>query len=208
MDQVRVFQAEQPCQTEQVARLLRDYLLWLRRQFAPAPDFVDDAIDPVEWESELADLNGHFGAPHGAMLLATFGATPAGCALMRGIGKSTCEITRLFASAPPIRATALRDVWSSISAPLRSSAAINASSRTPVARRAHRRVSIKSSDLSPPPVASMPDCATTCVSSKARPKTSLRTTASPSPCRPPPKPGRRRQLDQEVRRFDHSAAVL
>ena len=96
MDQVRVFQAEQPCQTEQVARLLRDYLLWLRRQFAHAPDFVDDAIDPAEWESELADLSGHFGAPHGAMLLATFGATPAGCALMRGIGKSTCEITRLF----------------------------------------------------------------------------------------------------------------
>ena len=96
MSEVKIFEAEQPCQTEQVARLLRDYLLWLRRQFAHAPDFVDDAIDPSEWESELADLNGHFGAPHGAILLAQFGATPAGCALMRGIGKTTCEMAHLF----------------------------------------------------------------------------------------------------------------
>jgi len=96
MYELRILEAEHSCHTEQVARLLRDYLLWLRRQFAHAPDFVDAAIDPGEWESELADLKGHFGAPHGAILLAKYAGTPAGCVTMRGIGESTCEMRSLF----------------------------------------------------------------------------------------------------------------
>lgn len=96
MFDLRIVEAEGPPHTDDVASLLRDYLLWLHRQFAVAEGAIDEAIDQHEWDSELADLPGHYGAPHGAMLLAHVDNVPAGCALMRGIGENVCEVKRLF----------------------------------------------------------------------------------------------------------------
>lgn len=96
MFDLRIVEAERPPHTDDVAALLRDYLLWLHRQFAVAEGVMDEAIDQNEWESELADLSGHYGAPHGAILLAEVDKVPAGCALLRGIGEKLCEVKRLF----------------------------------------------------------------------------------------------------------------
>lgn len=79
-----------------VESLLRDYALWMRRRYLRQPAIIDDYLDPLEWQSELSDLQGHYGAPHGAIVLALVGSTPAGCVLMRGVGEETCELRRLF----------------------------------------------------------------------------------------------------------------
>lgn len=96
MYDLQIVEAEQPAKTRQVAGLLRDYLLWLRREFASSPDLIDNVIDLNEWQSELADLRGHFGAPFGAILLAEMDGVPVGCAIMRGVGPDLCELKTVF----------------------------------------------------------------------------------------------------------------
>jgi GNAT superfamily N-acetyltransferase len=96
MQKVTAIEATHEADVRSVVSLLRDYALWMRRRYMPQTDALDDYFDPVEWQSELSDLPGHYGAPHGAIVLARVGQTPAGCVLMRGVGETTCEMRRLF----------------------------------------------------------------------------------------------------------------
>jgi GNAT superfamily N-acetyltransferase len=79
-----------------VAQLLRDYLLWMRRRYRDQLAMIDAYFDPLEWESELRDLIGHYGAPHGGIVLSLVDGVPAGCVMMRGISESDSEMKRLF----------------------------------------------------------------------------------------------------------------
>lgn len=91
-----VVEAATPEHLAQVAALLRDYLLWMRRRYAKHGQLIDNYFDPREWESELADLAGHYGAPDGAILLALVDGAAAGCVMLRGIGEDASEMKRLF----------------------------------------------------------------------------------------------------------------
>ena len=96
MFDVKIIEAEAPPHADHVVALLRDYLLWLRRRYVDQIELVEHYFDANEWESELADLKGHYGAPFGAVLLATVDGVPAGCVMMRGIGENVCEMKRMF----------------------------------------------------------------------------------------------------------------
>jgi GNAT superfamily N-acetyltransferase len=95
MFDLEIIEAREPRHIGDVLALLRDYVLWVRRRYG-AQDIIDRYFEPGEWESELADLTGHYGPPYGAILLALVDGVPAGCAMMRGIGEDVCEMKRLF----------------------------------------------------------------------------------------------------------------
>ncbi|MCE9524048.1 MAG: GNAT family N-acetyltransferase [Alphaproteobacteria bacterium] len=96
MTKIGIVEAVEPHRLQQVAALLRDYLLWVHRRYRTHARLIDDYFDENEWDSELADLSGHYGAPFGAIVLALADGVPAGCVMMRGIGEDVCEIKRLF----------------------------------------------------------------------------------------------------------------
>jgi GNAT superfamily N-acetyltransferase len=96
MEKISIFEATTANEIAAVEQLLRDYLLWMRRRYRNQLEMIDAYFDPREWESELADLRGHYGAPHGGIILALVDGVPAGCVLLRGIGETDSEMKRLF----------------------------------------------------------------------------------------------------------------
>ena len=96
MSKVSIIEAVEPAHIAAVAQLLRDYLLWMRRRYRNHHEMIDAYFEAREWESELADLKGHYGAPHGAIVLALVNGVPAGCVMLRGIGEVDSEMKRLF----------------------------------------------------------------------------------------------------------------
>jgi GNAT superfamily N-acetyltransferase len=91
-----IVEAEAAAETGQVVALLRDYKLWLSRRYVKETMILEEHFDENEWQSELADLKGHYGAPFGAILLARANGAAAGCVMMRGIGEDVAEVKRLF----------------------------------------------------------------------------------------------------------------
>jgi GNAT superfamily N-acetyltransferase len=96
MSVISIIEAENDHHFEQVAALMRDYLLWMRRRYHRHGEMLDAYFDEREWESELTDLEGHYGAPHGGIVIALVDGMPAGCVMARGIGEDVCEMKRLF----------------------------------------------------------------------------------------------------------------
>jgi len=96
MSVISIIEAEDDQHFEQVAALMRDYLLWMRRRYHRHGEMLDAYFDEREWESELTDLEGHYGAPHGGIVIALVDGMPAGCVMARGIGEDVCEMKRLF----------------------------------------------------------------------------------------------------------------
>lgn len=91
-----IIEAEDAPQVDEVVALLRDYKMWLSRRYIAETAIIEEHFDGREWESELADLKGHYGAPHGAVLLARAGGVAVGCVMLRGIGEDVAEVKRLF----------------------------------------------------------------------------------------------------------------
>jgi putative acetyltransferase len=91
-----IIEAETTAETDQVVALLRDYKLWLSRRYVKETMILDEHFDDNEWQSELADLKGHYGAPFGAILLARANGVAAGCVMLRGISEDIGEVKRLF----------------------------------------------------------------------------------------------------------------
>jgi ribosomal protein S18 acetylase RimI-like enzyme len=96
MSVISIIEAADADQLAQVAALLRDYLLWMRRRYRRHGDMIDAYFDQHEWQSELADLAGHYGAPFGAIVLAIVDGIPAGCVMTRGLEGDVCEMKHLF----------------------------------------------------------------------------------------------------------------
>lgn len=91
-----IIEAEDAPYVGEVAALLRDYKLWLSRRYVAETAIIEEHFDNREWESELADLKGHYGAPFGAILLARANGVAVGCVMLRGIGEDVGEVKRLF----------------------------------------------------------------------------------------------------------------
>jgi GNAT superfamily N-acetyltransferase len=91
-----IVEAESASDIDQVVALLRDYKLWLNRRYSPEMTIIEQHFDANEWESELADLKGHYGAPFGGILLARANGVAVGCVMLRGIGEDVGEVKRMF----------------------------------------------------------------------------------------------------------------
>ncbi len=96
MPKISIVEAVDPNEIAAVVHLLRDYQLWMRRRYQSRSDIVDAYFDDQEWQSELTDLSGHYGAPFGGIVLALVDGVPAGCVMLRGIGTRVSEMKRLF----------------------------------------------------------------------------------------------------------------
>jgi len=96
MQDISIVEAKTPEQVAQIAALLRGlFAVDAPALFQVWPE-ARRLFDKRQWESELADLPGHYGAPFGGMVLAYVDGVPAGCVLMRGIGSDVAEMKRLF----------------------------------------------------------------------------------------------------------------
>ena len=51
-----------------------------------------------QYDKEIAGLPGVYAPPEGALLLASWNRTPAGCVALRKIGKGICEMKRMYVS--------------------------------------------------------------------------------------------------------------
>jgi GNAT superfamily N-acetyltransferase len=81
-----------PVRSSQVAGLLRDYFLWLRRRYVNLPPVLDALSDEDAHRAELADLAGRYRT----IVLALVDGVPAGCVMLRALDAEVGEMKRLF----------------------------------------------------------------------------------------------------------------
>ena len=89
---LQIVEAKDRRQLEQVAALMRDYFLWLRRRYVAQTPVLDSLYDERKRQRELADLPGHYQT----IMLAVVDGVPAGCVMLRRIDDQACEMKRLF----------------------------------------------------------------------------------------------------------------
>lgn len=93
---IEIVQAETIDQLEQVRRLKRAFLVWLRETYPEHIDLLDEYYDPVAFEDDLTNLPGEFAPPTGALLLAYVEGTAAGTVALRDLGDRVCEMKAMF----------------------------------------------------------------------------------------------------------------
>ncbi len=82
---IKIFQAENAEQIEQIRRLFREYEKWLN---------LDICFQG--FEAEVANLPGKYAKPDGRLLLASVDNAIAGCIALRKLEENTCEMKRLY----------------------------------------------------------------------------------------------------------------
>lgn len=78
-------QAVFPCDRQDVISIFREYV--------SSPTV---SLDFQEYEAEFADLPGKYAAPEGRLLLAQEAGAVLGCAALRRVDESTCEMKRVY----------------------------------------------------------------------------------------------------------------
>ena len=82
-----------------VRRLMRDFVTWHQTRHAQYRDLIDKYFDPVAFETELANLPGHYAPPRGRLLIAKDGAQVIGCVALHDLGDGICEMKRMFVTS-------------------------------------------------------------------------------------------------------------
>jgi putative acetyltransferase len=93
---VRIVEAESDAEFRAAARLMREFLSWVRERYADSPQMVDAYFGASKWEKDLAALDAEYTAPNGVILLAFHEDKLAGCVAMRKIESHICEMKRLY----------------------------------------------------------------------------------------------------------------
>jgi ribosomal protein S18 acetylase RimI-like enzyme len=71
----------------------QDDVVSIFREYVSSPSV---SLDFQEYETEFAGLPGKYAAPEGRLLLARQGDTVLGCAALRRVDESTCEMKRVY----------------------------------------------------------------------------------------------------------------
>lgn len=82
---ITIRQALFPTEFEDVVSIFREYV--------NSPTI---SLDFQEYEAEFAGLPGKYAAPQGRLLLALEGGAVLGCAALRRVDESTCEMKRVY----------------------------------------------------------------------------------------------------------------
>ncbi|MEO4045527.1 GNAT family N-acetyltransferase [Pseudomonas sp. CAU 1711] len=82
---VTVLRARFPADAHEVARIFREYVS------SPIAN-----LNFQNYESEFANLPGQYAEPHGCILLARQQHAVIGCAALRRVSDSTCELKRVY----------------------------------------------------------------------------------------------------------------
>lgn len=93
---VRIVEAESASEFRSAARMMREFLSWVRESYADSPQMIDAYFDASTWDQDLATLNREYAAPKGVILLVFYEKTLAGCVAVRKIDSYTCEMKRLY----------------------------------------------------------------------------------------------------------------
>jgi GNAT superfamily N-acetyltransferase len=81
---------------EAFARLIGEYVAWMRTRYGTDTQFVCDVLDTQSLSRELADLSTRYGAPYGRALLAVSGDEVRACGAYRRLDGGACEMKRVF----------------------------------------------------------------------------------------------------------------
>ncbi len=100
MFRLQIEEAETSEQIHQVESLLRDYFLWLRRRYVAEMPALDGVGYHQFLEYEIANLKRRYGAPTGAILLATIEGRAVGCAILRRLKTGESELRRVWVLPP------------------------------------------------------------------------------------------------------------
>lgn len=71
----------------------RDAVIEIFREYVKSPTV---SLDFQDYEAEFAELPGKYAAPHGCLLLARDGDQVLGCAALRRVDDSRCEMKRVY----------------------------------------------------------------------------------------------------------------
>ena len=93
---VAVRTAKTPAEIAAVQDMMRALVDWLFVRHHAYHDLVARYFDPDDFERELSDLPSMYGAPSGALLIATVDQEFAGCVGLRALDTDSCEMKRMF----------------------------------------------------------------------------------------------------------------
>ncbi|WP_120633562.1 GNAT family N-acetyltransferase [Ruegeria sp. EL01] len=93
---VAVKVAQTPAEIAAVQDMMHALVDWLFVRHHAYRDLVARYFDPDEFERELSDLPGIYGAPAGTLLIATVDREFAGCVGLRALDTDSCEMKRMF----------------------------------------------------------------------------------------------------------------
>ncbi len=79
-----------------MARLIGEYVTWLRARYAADQWFITEVLDKQSLSSELNHLSSMYSPPNGRALVAVDGAEIVGCGAYRALADETCEMKRVF----------------------------------------------------------------------------------------------------------------
>jgi ribosomal protein S18 acetylase RimI-like enzyme len=79
-----------------MARLIGEYVTWLRARYQADQWFITEVLDKQSLSSELNQLSSMYGPPNGKALVAVDGTEIVGCGAYRALGDGTCEMKRVF----------------------------------------------------------------------------------------------------------------
>jgi len=91
---ITLVESETNC--EPVRQLLRTFVKWHFGRHLEDKDLISEYFDKSEYEKEINELPGKYVYPDGALLLAYYNHSPAGCVALKRIDNDSCEMKRMF----------------------------------------------------------------------------------------------------------------
>lgn len=95
-DKIKILLVNSGQHCENVRLLLRNFVDWHLERHTEDKDLISQYFDQASFESELNELPGKYVYPDGALLLACYENSPAGCVALRKMDSSSCEMKRMF----------------------------------------------------------------------------------------------------------------
>lgn len=81
---------------QDIARLITEYVGWLRSRYEQDAWFVTEVLDKQSLSSELENLSTMYGPPNGRAFVAVQGSDVRACGAYRRLDDACCEMKRVF----------------------------------------------------------------------------------------------------------------